>query len=80
MTNAAAGDPDVEALVYVAAFAPAHGDTVEALTGMNPGSGLADPHKRAGATTIEIRSSHVVMMSHPTQVADVIERAATAVG
>ena len=44
MTNAAAGDPDVEALVYVAAFAPAPGDTVEALTGMNPGSGLADPH------------------------------------
>jgi pimeloyl-ACP methyl ester carboxylesterase len=44
MTNAAAGDADVEALVYVAAFAPASGDTVEALTGMNPGSGLADPH------------------------------------
>ena len=44
MTNAAAGDPDVKALVYVAAFAPAPGDTVEALTGMNPGSGLADPH------------------------------------
>ena len=43
MTNAAAGDPDVKALVYVAAFAPAAGDTVEALTGMNPGSGLADP-------------------------------------
>jgi pimeloyl-ACP methyl ester carboxylesterase len=162
MTNAAAGDPDVEALVYVAAFAPAPGDTVEALTGMNPGSGLADPHnlvvrphdggadgyinpavfreifaadlpgsvtdvmaasqrpadvgtlfqasgpaawesipswyvvasedrtippatqrfmaERAGATTIEIRSSHVVMMSHPKQVADLIETAATAVG
>ena len=162
MTNAAAGDPDVKALVYVAAFAPAPGDTVEALTGMNPGSGLADPHnlvvrphatgadgyinpavfreifaadlprhvtdvmaasqrpadvgtlfqpsgpaawegipswyvvasedrtippatqrfmaERAGATTIEIRSSHVVMMSHPKQVSDVIESAAAAVG
>ena len=161
MTNAAAGDPDVKALVYVAGFAPAPGDTVEALTGMNPGSGLADPNnlvvrphatgadgyinpatfreifaadlprhvtdvmaasqrpadvgtlfqpsgpaawedipswyvvasedrtippatqrfmaERAGATTIEIRSSHVVMMSHPKQVADVIESAAAAV-
>ena len=157
MTNAAAGDPDVKALVYVAAFAPVPGDTVEALTGMNPGSGLADPHnlivrphptgadgyinpatfreifaadlprhetdvmaasqrpadvgtlrqasgpaawesipswyvvasedrtippatqrfmaERAAATTIEIRSSHVVMMSHPKQVTDVIESA-----
>jgi pimeloyl-ACP methyl ester carboxylesterase len=43
MTNAAEGDPDVRALVYVAAFAPAEGETVEQLTGMNPGSGLADP-------------------------------------
>jgi pimeloyl-ACP methyl ester carboxylesterase len=162
MTNAAAGDPDVKALVYVAAFAPAAGDTVAALTGMNPGSGLADPNnlvvrphatgadgyinpavfreifaadlprhvtavmaasqrpadvgtlfqpsgpaawetvpswyvvasedhtippatqrfmaERAGATTVEIRSSHVVMMSHPKQVTAVIEEAADAVG
>jgi pimeloyl-ACP methyl ester carboxylesterase len=42
-TNAAEGDPDVRALVYVAAFAPATGETVEQLTGLNPGSGLADP-------------------------------------
>ena len=35
--------------------------------------------ERAGATTIEIRSSHVVMMSHPKQVTDVIESAAAAV-
>jgi pimeloyl-ACP methyl ester carboxylesterase len=32
---------------------------------------------RAGATTIEIRSSHVVMMSHPQRVASVIDDAAT---
>ena len=161
MTNAAAGDPDVEALVYIAAFAPAAGDTVQSLTALNPGSGLADPAnlvvrpngsgadgyinpavfrdvfaadvprdvaevmaasqrpadlatlfepsgtpawatipswyvvasddrtippatqrfmaERAGATTIEIRSSHVAMISHPKQVADVIETAAAAV-
>lgn len=43
ITNAAAGDDDVTALVYVAGFAPAAGDTVGGLTAMNPGSGLADP-------------------------------------
>jgi pimeloyl-ACP methyl ester carboxylesterase len=36
--------------------------------------------ERAGATTVEIRSSHVVMMSHPKQVTAVIERAAATVG
>ena len=158
-TNAAAGNPNVTALVYVAAFAPTAGDTVEALTGLNPGSGLADPANlvirphasgadayinpatfrdifaadlprqltdvmaasqrpgdiatlrqpsgppawetipswfvvaskdrtippatqrfmadRAGSTVVEIRSSHVVMMSHPTQIAETIEKAAT---
>ncbi len=160
MTNAAAGDPDVRALVYVAGFAPAAGDTVVALTAMNPGSGLVDPAnlvvrphptgadgyinpatfrgifagdlpkkvtdvmaasqrpadvgtltqpsgtpawetipswfvvatkdrtipaatqqfmaERAGATTVEISSSHVVMMSHAKAVTKVIERAADA--
>ena len=34
---------------------------------------------RAGATTIEIRSSHAVMLTHPREVADFIERAARAV-
>jgi len=158
MTNAATGDPDVDALVYVAAFAPAAGDTVEHLTALNPGSGLADPTnlvvrphptgadgyinpatfreifaadlprritdvmaasqrpadvatlfqpsgppawetipswyvvatqdhtippatqrimaQRADATTVEIRASHVAMMSQPNKVAAVIEQAA----
>ena len=40
MTNAALGDPDVKGLVYVAAFAPAEGDSVGALSGMFPGSML----------------------------------------
>ena len=160
ITNAAAGDDDVTALVYVAGFAPAAGDTVGSLTAMNPGSGLADPAnlivrphpggadgyinpstfrtifagdlpkptaavmaasqrptdvgtlfqpsgppawatipvwyvvatedhaippatqrfmaERAGATTTEISSSHVVMMSHPADVTRVIEDAAAA--
>ena len=43
ITNAALDDPDVKALVYVAAFAPALEETVAGLSAMNPGSGLADP-------------------------------------
>jgi len=33
-----------------------------------------------GATTVEIPSSHVPMVSHPNEVADLIEKAADAVG
>lgn len=40
LTNAAAGVPDVRALVYVASFAPAPGDSVGSLSAMNPGSGV----------------------------------------
>jgi hypothetical protein len=35
---------------------------------------------RMGATTVEIPSSHVAMVSHPDEVADLIEKAAAAVG
>jgi pimeloyl-ACP methyl ester carboxylesterase len=35
---------------------------------------------RMGATTVEIPSSHVPMVSHPNEVADLIEQAANAVG
>ena len=34
--------------------------------------------ERAGATVVEIDSSHVAMISHPDEVADLIRRAATA--
>ena len=49
MTNAATGNPRVKALVYIAAFAPAEGDTVQALTGRAPGSLL-------GAQTLTVRT------------------------
>ena len=35
---------------------------------------------RMGATTVEIASSHVAMVSHAAEVADLIEKAAEAVG
>ena len=38
MTNAVTGNPNVQALVYIAAFAPAEGDTVGGLTAHAPGS------------------------------------------
>ena len=34
---------------------------------------------RMGATTVEIPSSHVAMVSHPAEVADLVEQAAAAV-
>jgi pimeloyl-ACP methyl ester carboxylesterase len=41
ITNAATGNPNVKALVYVDAFAPASGETLEQLTFSTPGSCLA---------------------------------------
>jgi len=35
--------------------------------------------KRMGATTVEVPSSHVAMVSHPSEVAELIEKAAAAV-
>ena len=35
---------------------------------------------RMGATTVEIPSSHVAMVSHPAEVADLVEKAASSVG
>ncbi|MEV0606136.1 alpha/beta hydrolase [Polymorphospora rubra] len=42
ITNAAAGNPNVKALVYVAAFAPDEGETVYGLQGMFPGTKLTE--------------------------------------
>jgi pimeloyl-ACP methyl ester carboxylesterase len=41
ITNAATGNPNVKALVYVDAYIPAQGDTLQSLTGAQPGSCLA---------------------------------------
>jgi pimeloyl-ACP methyl ester carboxylesterase len=161
ITNAATGNPNVKALVYVAAFAPDLGETVGQLLAMNPGSQAAPPNltfrpypggadvyitssafhsvfcadlpaktaavmaanqrpidaaalgepsgepawktipswylvasndqaippaterfmaKRAGATTVEIASSHVAMISHPGAVIDLVRDVVHAVG
>jgi pimeloyl-ACP methyl ester carboxylesterase len=43
ITNAAVGDPEVRALVYVDAFIPDQGDTIADLAGAQPGSCLGNP-------------------------------------
>jgi pimeloyl-ACP methyl ester carboxylesterase len=43
ITNAAVGDPEVRALVYVDAFIPDEGDTIAYLAGVKPGSCLGTP-------------------------------------
>jgi pimeloyl-ACP methyl ester carboxylesterase len=44
ITNAATGDPDIEALVYIDGFAPDEGETVVQLTTARPGSAIGgDP-------------------------------------
>jgi len=48
ITNAATGNPNVEALVYVAAFAPDLGDTVESL-------GMLGTDGRLGPATLDLR-------------------------
>ncbi|GAA2217327.1 alpha/beta hydrolase [Streptomyces nogalater] len=56
ISEAAVGDPDVKALVYVAAFLPAPGETALELTGKFPGSTLPDAldpvtYRQADGTT-----------------------------
>ena len=44
ITNAATGNPNVKALVYIAAFAPDAGETLAQILAMNPGSQAAPPN------------------------------------
>jgi pimeloyl-ACP methyl ester carboxylesterase len=44
ITNAATGNPNVKALVYIAAFAPDQGETLGQLLAMNPGSEAVPPN------------------------------------
>src|ERR1700756_2157165 len=44
ITNAATGNPNVKALVYIDAFAPDQGETLGQILAMNPGSEAAPPN------------------------------------
>jgi pimeloyl-ACP methyl ester carboxylesterase len=48
LTNAATGNANVKALVYVAAFAPDSGESVNSIEGINPGTQL-------GPNTVDVR-------------------------
>jgi pimeloyl-ACP methyl ester carboxylesterase len=44
ITDAATGDPNVKALVYIAAFAPEQGETLSEILARNPGSEVTGPN------------------------------------
>ena len=58
-TGAATGNPNVKALVYVDAYIPQAGDTLESLTGAQPGSTL-DPTSSVVPVPIRNASGQVV--------------------
>ena len=59
ITHAAAGNPNVKALVYVDAFIPARGDTLQHLAGAKPGSCLNVPDPRTVFTFAPIPGAPV---------------------
>jgi predicted alpha/beta hydrolase family esterase len=93
ITNAATGNANVHALVYVAAFTPDQGSrcrtcrrsTREARSwyliarddNVFPAAAQRFVAQRAGAHTVEVGTSHVAMIAHPAATADLIKRAAS---
>src|SRR6266849_2286059 len=80
----AGNDPNVAALVYIAAFALDEGDSCASIEQALPqASKSINPDqermmaKRAKAKTVEVNASHVAYMSHPKETAKLIEEAAT---
>ena len=71
----AGNDPQVAALVYIAAFAPDMGESVSALI-KDPPPAQRFMSQRAGATVVEVPGSHSVYVSRPDAVAALIEQAA----
>src|SRR4051794_19891173 len=59
ITSAATGNPNVQALVYVDAFIPQQGDTVQQLAAAQPGSGL-DPNTAINAVPLPDAAGNVV--------------------
>lgn len=58
ITNAAAGNDNVHALVYVNAYIPQQGDTIESLTAAQPGSAL-DPNTAIDAVPLRDGAGNV---------------------
>src|ERR687889_206608 len=87
ITNAATNANNVLGLVYVAAFVPDEGETLADIAG-NSKDSIVTPAlrplqyptgERAGATITDVEGSHVIMMSQPQVVVDVILTALAAV-
>src|SRR5207245_1381738 len=89
ITALGADAPNVVGLVYIAAFGLDECESLGALLSPGPVTPLLDalPREaerefasRMGATTVAIPPSHGAMVSHPAEVADLVEKAAEAVG
>ena len=90
ITNVGTGNPNVKALVYIAAYALDENESVGAandlgghpeesllLANIIPSTAERVMAARAGAHIIEINSSHVAMISHPGVTTRLILKAAT---
>jgi pimeloyl-ACP methyl ester carboxylesterase len=75
ITNAATGNPDVKALVYVWRTIPSY-FLVARDDRLSPADVQRFMAQRAGSVrTVEVRASHVALISQPKAVADLIENA-----
>jgi predicted alpha/beta hydrolase family esterase len=75
ITALGADEPNIAALVHVAAFGL---DEEKSLGGLVSGGPPTHAAKRMGATTVEVASSHLAMVSHPGETASLIKSAAQA--
>jgi predicted alpha/beta hydrolase family esterase len=69
----AGNDPKVVGLVYVAAFAPGEGESINRSI---PPELEKDEAAAIKATSITVPCNHLAMLSHPREVAELIEQAA----
>src|SRR6266511_3404727 len=74
ITNAATGNPNVKALVYIDAFIPAQGETIAQLVGAQPGSCVVGdptqifdlPAKKAAVLAATQRPASTVILGQPS--------------
>ena len=91
ITNAATGDPDIEALVFVNGSVPAEGETVAELAGPDSALSVADPaaifdfvpgdlppRPEAGSTVAHFEEGHLGLITDPNSVSRVITDAVRA--
>ena len=74
ITNAAVGHDNVEALVYIAAFAPDEGESLFQLVTMNPGSEIGPEHPHHPAVPAARRQPRHRPLPDPRRASDRVRR------